>query len=100
MLGKPFVGLVVALYDLLSPLFETAYDLFPSSRFLKFPFQDKKIRTVPDVLGTDRVEIAPAETKMVNGVQNIGLSLAVVAHQTVDHRVKFQVLGIEILIID
>jgi hypothetical protein len=37
---------------------------------------------------------------VVNGVQNIGLAHPVIAHQTVDYRVEFQGLGIEILVID
>ena len=100
MFGKFFIGFSITLDHFFSAFFKGAQYLFGPSLFLKFPFNHKKIGIVFYVLRRDGIKVALAKAQVVNGVQNISLAHPVIAHQTVDYRVEFQGLGIEILVID
>ena len=99
-LGKLFVRFSIAFYHLFGAFFKRAEYFFGSFVFLKFTFNNKKIGAMFYILCGHGVKVAFAKAQVVNGIQNIGLSYPIIAHQTVDDRVEFQGLGIKVFVID
>jgi hypothetical protein len=63
--------------------------------FLLLAFKDaldhRKFSLVRDILGIHRVQVALAEGKVMDGIEQVGLPYPVFTHETIDPRAQLQV---------
>ena len=91
MIGQPFVFFLVKLNNLSVITFLVAENNIRSiGIFHKDALNRKEFLIVQYVLGINDVEIALAEGKIMNGIQQIGFANAVAAYETIDLVRQFQ----------
>lgn len=91
MVGELFVLFLVPLELLFLPTAQSAIYLFfvPVFKFI-FALDHADIGIVLDDLRIDGIGITPAKRQVINRIQQIGLTHAVVAHKTVDFGRQFK----------
>ena len=100
MLGKLFICLSISLYHLLESPFKTADYFFSFTFLLKFPYDQKKVSIILDVLGGNWIKITFPERKMENGIQNVGFTHTIISYQTIDYCIEIKGNRIKVFIID
>jgi hypothetical protein len=75
MIGQPFVFFLIDLKEFpVICLLDTRDNVRTVTIFYVSSMNAEKALMVPDILGIDQVEIAFAERKVMNGIQQVGLS--------------------------
>jgi hypothetical protein len=100
MVRQPVINFTVPLDYLGHTAFQAAHNFFFVFFFYEGAVNDKKIFTMAYILGADRVKVALAKTEVVNGVQDICFSDAVIPDKTIDLCIKLKFTTIKILVIE
>jgi hypothetical protein len=84
MMGQPFILPLVAFEDLVPVVVDTAQDIVGFTTHGKCSLNHCKFLVMADILGINRIEIAFAQAKIVNGIKQVCFSHAIFAHETID----------------
>ena len=98
--SKSLIGLFVPPHLLCLTFFLDAGHRYHVLPYLVVAMDGKEFLSAADVLAVDRIEKALAERQVVDGIQQVGLSDPVVAHQTVDVGTEVHIqfgIGLEIV---
>lgn len=100
MIRQALIHFSIALNHPFAPLLQAAYNLFFTVVLFKCPFNKEKVLVMGDILRCNGIEIAFAQCKVVNRIQDVGLPYTVIANKTVDFAVKFEFSGFKILVVN
>ena len=90
MVGQAFILFLVAAEHLFLVTFQSAVDTLISALQFERTLHHEEVLVMPDVLAFDGVEIALAEGQVMDGVEQVGLSLPIITGKDVHAMVKLQ----------
>lgn len=97
MIGQLFVILLVFLKGLLLPFLLSTVD-FGLGRFVfKGSLNDKKLRSMLNILCISGIKAAFAQRKVVNGVKDVGFALTIISQKHIYTGVKIKVFALDVL---